>query len=70
MPKERLAGVWQQLTGKMSEVWGDWSGDMQRSADGRRDQHRGKARQARAIAQKQADRELEEFRRDHRNWFI
>ena len=70
MQKERLAGIRLQLAGKMNEVWGEWTGDPRRLADGRRDQHIGKARQASAIAQEQAARQLAEFRHHHRNWFF
>lgn len=69
MQKEQLAGIRLQLAGKMNEIWGDWTGDSLRSADGRRDQVIGKAQQAGAMAQEQAAQQLAEFRHHHRNWF-
>lgn len=69
MQKEQLAGICLQLAGKMNEIWGEWTGDSLRSAAGRRDQVSGKAQQAGAIAQEQADQQLAEFRHHHRNWF-
>jgi uncharacterized protein YjbJ (UPF0337 family) len=70
MQKERFAGIRLQLAGKMNELWGEWTGDALRSADGRRDQIIGKAQQAGAIEQEQAAQQLAEFRHDHRNWFF
>ncbi len=70
MQKQRFAGICLQLAGKLNELWGDWTGDWLRSADGRRDQIIGKAQQAGAIAQEEAARQLAEFRHDHRNWFF
>lgn len=70
MQKERLAGIWLQLTGRLNEAWGEWTGDSRRSADGRRDQVIGKARQAGVIEEEQAARQLAEFRHHHRNWFF
>lgn len=70
MQKERLAGIRLQLAGKMNEIWGEWTGDSLRSADGRRDQVIGKAQQAGALAQEQAARQLAEFHHHHRNWFF
>lgn len=70
MSKERFAGIRLQLAGKMNEIWGEWTGDSLRSADGWRDQAIGKAQQAGAIEQEQAARQLAEFRHDHRNWFF
>lgn len=70
MQKKTLEGIWLQLTGVINEAWGNWRGDAQRSAEGRRDQRMGKARQISAIAQEQADRQLAQFRHDHRNWFF
>jgi uncharacterized protein YjbJ (UPF0337 family) len=70
MQKERLAGIRLQLAGRINEIWGEWTGDSLRSADGRRDQAVGKAQQAGVIEQEQATRQLAEFRHDHRNWFF
>ena len=70
MSKERFAGTCLQLSGKMNEAWGEWTGDSRRAAGGRRDQAIGKARQASAIALEQAARQLAEFRHHHRNWFF
>ena len=70
MSKERFAGIRLQLSGWMSEVWGELSGDSLRVAGGRRDQIIGKAQQAGAMEQEQAARQLAEFRHYHRNWFF
>lgn len=70
MNRERFAGICLQMVGKLNEAWGEWSGDTRRSADGRRDQVIGKARQAGAMECEQANRQLAEFHDHHRNWFF
>jgi uncharacterized protein YjbJ (UPF0337 family) len=70
MNKERFAGLCLQLVGKLNEAWGEWIGDTRRSADGRRDQVIGKARQAGAMEHELADRQLAEFHDHHRNLFF
>lgn len=70
MNKERFAGLCLQLVGKLNEAWGEWIGDTRRSADGRRDQVIGKARQAGAMERELADRQLAEFHDHHRNLFF
>lgn len=70
MSAERFAGIRLQLSGWISEVWGDLSGDSLLATSARRDQRIGKARQAGAIEQEQAARQLADFRHDHRNWFF
>lgn len=70
MHKERLAGIQLQLAGKMNEIWGEWTGDSRRSADGMRDQAIGKAHQTGVIERELAARQLAEFHCHHRNWFF
>jgi uncharacterized protein YjbJ (UPF0337 family) len=70
MHKERLAGIRLQLARKINEIWGDWTGDSRRSADGRRDQTIGKTHPAGVIERELAARQLAEFHRHHRNWYF
>lgn len=70
MSNQRFAGIRLQLSGWMSEVWGELRGDSSLVARGRRDQIMGKAQQAGAIECEQAERQLAEFRNHHRNWFF
>lgn len=70
MNRERFAGLCRQFAGSMNEAWGECFHDRRRVAAGRRAQIIGKVQQANAIAQEQADRQLTEFRHQHRNWLF
>lgn len=68
MNGERIAGFCLQVAGRANQAWGELTGDWLRENAGRRDQVIGKARQAGAIAQEAAARQLQDFQHHHRNW--
>lgn len=68
MSKEGFAGIFLQLSGWLSEAWGDLTGALSLAAAGRRRQILGKVRQESANARDQAARQLKDFRHQHRNW--
>ena len=68
MNGERFAGFCLQLAGRVNQAWGELTGDWLRETAGRRDQIIGKAKQAGAIAQEAAARQLRDFQHHHRNW--
>lgn len=70
MSKERFAGIRLQLSGWISEIWGELSGDSLLAASGRRQQILGKAQLEGAAASEQAARQLAEFHDQHRNWYF
>ena len=68
MSLARFAGAWQQLAGRMIEACGILAGDPLRAAAGRHLQGAARARQRRAVAHEESDRELRDFLRRNRNW--
>lgn len=70
MSKERFAGIFLELSGWLSEAWGELTGASLLAAAGRRDKILGKARQESASARDQAARQLKDFRNRNRNWYF
>lgn len=70
MSKERYAGIWLELSGRIGEAWGEWVGDPDMADTGRRDQAVGRVAQDSAREREQAARQLKDFRHHHRNWIF
>ena len=68
MNQERLAGLCEQLAGKLQEKWGVLTRDRRRAAAGLLRQRAGLVRELRGIAREAAQRELRDFRARHRTW--
>jgi uncharacterized protein YjbJ (UPF0337 family) len=61
MDWDRVAGNWQQYTGKVKEQWGKLTDDDLEVIAGRRDQLEGKLRERYGYAQDQAKREVDDW---------
>lgn len=70
MNRERYAGICQQFAGRISETWGELTGDPLRAAAGRRAQIYGKAHQRNAIAKAESNLQLRNFLHRNRNWYV
>lgn len=70
MSKERYAGIWLELSGRIVEAWGELIGDPRMVATGRCDQAVGSTQQDSALEREQAARQLRDFRHHHRNWLF
>lgn len=70
MSKDRFAGICLEMSGWLRAAWGELIGDSRMAAAGRHGQAAGRAQQDGARAREQADRQLEDFRQHHRNWFF
>lgn len=58
---DRIAGNWQQFTGKVKEKWGELTDDDLAVAAGRRDVLAGKIQERYGIAKDVAERELDDW---------
>lgn len=70
MNRERYAGIWRQIAGRINETWGEVTGDPLRAAAGRRAQIYGKAQQRSAIAKERSNLQLRDFLHRNRNWYV
>ncbi len=70
MNTERYAGICRQFAGRISETWGELTGDPLRAAAGRRAQIYGKAQQRSAIAKERSNLQLKDFLHRNRNWYV
>lgn len=70
MSKERYAGIWLELSGRIAEAWGEWVGDADMADTGRRDQAEGRVAQDSAFEREQAARQLRDFQHHNRNWLF
>lgn len=70
MNGEQFAGICRQLAGRMSETWGELTGDPLRAAAGRRAQIFGKAQQRSGIAKEDSARQLRDFLTRNRDWYF
>jgi uncharacterized protein YjbJ (UPF0337 family) len=68
MNRDRLQGICKQVGGELKIGWGKLSNDSRAMAAGRRDRIAGKVQELRGISRQEADRQLENFLRRHRNW--
>lgn len=70
MNRDQMEGSWWQLAGKMKEFCGNLTGDPLIAAAGRRDQFAGRVQERRGNSKQQAARQLRDFMRRNRNWFL
>jgi len=70
MSKERFAGICRELSGWISEAWGELIGDWRMAVAGRHDQAIGRVQQDSAIERERAARQLKDFRHHNRNWYF
>lgn len=61
MDKDRLAGSWKQLKGKIKERWGKLTDDDVKVIEGRREQLIGRLQERYGFTRAQAEREANEF---------
>lgn len=61
MTWEALTGRWEQLKGSVKAQWGRLTDDDLTQVEGRRDQLVGKIRERYAIAQEEAERQVDEW---------
>jgi uncharacterized protein YjbJ (UPF0337 family) len=65
MNNDRVKGNWKQFKGKIKEKWGKLTDDDLDVAEGRRDQLIGKIQERYGIARDEAERQYDEFDRQH-----
>ena len=70
MNRDQVAGRVRQATGKMKEQWGILSRDPLVVDAGRRDQLFGRIQERRGNSHEQASRQLTDFMRRNRNWYL
>ena len=70
MNRDQVAGRVRQATGKMKEHWGILSRDPVVADAGRRDQLFGRIQERRGNSHEQAARQLRDFMRRNRNWYL
>jgi len=68
MNRDRLQGICKRVGGELKIGWGRLSNDSQAMAAGRRDRIAGKVQELRGISRQEAERQLKDFLRRHRNW--
>ena len=68
MNRDRIEGICRQLGGALREQWGTLSDDPYAVAAGRLMRREGRNQEQRGLARREADRQLAEFIRRHRNW--
>jgi uncharacterized protein YjbJ (UPF0337 family) len=62
MNKDKAAGQWKQLKGKLKEQWGKLTDDDLTVLEGNLDQLAGRVQERYGIARDEADRQVREFR--------
>ena len=62
MNKDKAAGQWKQLKGKLKEQWGKLTDDDLTVLEGNLDQLTGRVQERYGIARDEADRQVREFR--------
>jgi uncharacterized protein YjbJ (UPF0337 family) len=65
MNKDRMAGSWKQIKGKMKEQWGKLTDDEIDQMEGNSDQLAGKLQERYGLARDEAERQAREFRTNH-----
>ena len=68
MNRDRLEGVWKQLSGKVREQWCWLSNDAAGMVAARRDQLIGWNQEGRGISQEAVAQQLKEFQVRNRDW--
>ena len=68
MNRDRLEGRWKQVSGKLNEQWGRFTGNTQLEFVGRRNQLRGRIQERYGISKEKAASQLKDFLNRNRNW--
>jgi uncharacterized protein YjbJ (UPF0337 family) len=68
MNRDRLEGMWKQLSGKVREEWCSLTGDATGMVAARRDQNAGWNQEGRGLSQEEVARQFKEFHVRNRNW--
>lgn len=68
MNRDRLEGMWKQLSGRVREEWCTLTKDVAGVLNARRDQRVGWNQVGRGISKETAARQLREFRARNRDW--
>jgi uncharacterized protein YjbJ (UPF0337 family) len=68
MNRDRLEGVWKQLSGKVREEWCRLTGDATGMFAARRDQNAGWNQEGRGLSQEAGAHQLKEFLVRNRDW--
>ncbi len=63
MNKDRMAGAWHQVRGKLKQQWGKLTDNDLKQLEGRAEQLAGKLRERYGLALEEAERQAKEFRR-------
>lgn len=63
MNRDRIAGNWKQLRGKVKEQWGRLTDDELDMIDGKREQLSGRIQEAYGISKDEAERQLDDWER-------
>ena len=67
MNHDIVQGRWKQIKGKLKERWGKLTDDDLDVIAGRRDQLLGRIQQRHGLAREQAERELSDWERQHKD---
>jgi uncharacterized protein YjbJ (UPF0337 family) len=67
MNKDRMAGTWKQIRGKMKEQWGKLTDDEIDQLEGNSEQLAGRLQERYGLAREEAERQAREFR-THHHW--
>lgn len=68
MNRDRIEGMWKQVSGKLREQWGMLTSGRPTVVAGRRDQLAGRAQARYGIKQEEAQRQLRDFLHRNRRW--
>lgn len=68
MNRDRLEGIWLQLSGSAREQWGRLTDDRLSVVAGRHDQLAGRAQEQYGVHKEEGERELRQFLRRNRDW--
>jgi uncharacterized protein YjbJ (UPF0337 family) len=68
MNRDRLEGMWKQLSGKVREEWCRLAGDTTGMIAARRDQNSGWNQEGRGVSEETFARQLRDFHVRNRDW--
>ena len=69
MNKDKAAGQWKQIKGKVKEQWGKLTDDDLTVLEGNQEQLTGKIQQRYGIAKEEAERQVRDFRTRNRDFY-
>jgi uncharacterized protein YjbJ (UPF0337 family) len=70
MNRDRCAGMWKQLTGKLKEHWGKLTNDPFITFTGIRDQLAGRIQEQYGVSEEESERQLQDFIERNRYWYL